>query len=189
VLVLEIRKRQGHAQDLIKKIQNTSKMKEAIGTKIEKLRRLKTHINSEDTDGNSSNDAVTMADVVKAALGEGADVNNKDNIRKACEQFGLMETQFIQDPKTGNVTESAGQGLAKGQSLDNVNANTKVNATLIDEKIQALTDKQQQYGNELEIDMIKLNDMLAKLAQDVQMLANINKSVNERRMGVVQKMS
>jgi hypothetical protein len=35
--------------------------------------------------------------------------------------------------------------------------------------------------------MIKLQDLLAKLAQNVQMLASTNKSVNDCRMGVIQK--
>jgi prefoldin subunit 5 len=184
ILAMQIRKHDKAINDKIKNIQHLSNMKEAMGKKLDKLRQLKQLMESNTGLNHDGDGEVSLAEL-SASAGIGSGHPSADELKQICDRYGLLDSEFDVDPVTGTVTETGtklfGSNVDVGKEGDGFRLKTKQ----IDEAISRLTDKMQRLTSDTEIETIKLNDLISKKGQAVQLLSNIQKKENDTQQGII----
>jgi hypothetical protein len=182
ILSLEIKSKENEISNQLKTIQRRNKLKEAIGKKLDALRNLKTQLQGELGGGDKT---VSARELNKL-------VNNHDahpteaEWKKINEQFGTLESTFVQDPDTGAVTEVGNTALGSNAQLGKEDKDDyRIDVDRVDTAIEKLNDLSQRVGSDNEIDMIKLKDLIDKKSQLIQLLSNINKKKNDTQASVI----
>jgi len=181
LLSLEIQKRDNQINSQLQAIQRRTKLKEAIGKKLDGLRRLKADLQGEVGGGDNEaslqelNNKVTGNDRPPTA----------DDLKQIAEHYQLMDSEFFQDSETGKVTEKGAKLINSSQEYGKESSGYRINVDAIDPLIEKLTDQQQRIGSDTEIDMIKLKDTIDKKSQLTELLSSILKKKNDTRSSVI----
>lgn len=187
ILAMQIQQREDEINTKIKDIQQTAKLKEAISKKIEKLRNLKTLLQGQlgraDDPDNPDNEA-SLKEINKHLNGVDAHPGAEE-LKKICDRYGLRESTFDLDPESGKVTETEKGLIGGNKEYGKDDGGYRINADMVENAIQKYTSELQRVSSDHEIQMIKLNDVINKKGQIVQLLSNTMKKEHDTQMAVI----
>jgi len=89
------------------------------------------------------------------------------------------------DSVTGTVTETGNKLIGSDVEVGKEGDGFRITTKQIDEAISRLTDKMQRLTSDSEIETIKLNDLISKKGQAVQLLSNIQKRENDTQQAII----